>query len=213
VQKGQAAMITRMDAGIGELAAHLKKLRLDENTLIIFSNDNGPHREGGPLQNPDFFASSAPLTGLKRSLTEGGIRVPFIAHWPGKIRAGGVSGHVGYFGDMMATFAELSGATLPPRLNSVSLVPELTGRGKQPGQEYLYREFLERGSSQAVLVGGRWKGIRLLSLSAPIRLFDLETDLGEKNDLAAQLPERVAEIAGLMRTARVDNEYWKAPPK
>jgi len=109
VQKGQAAMITRMDAGIGELAAHLKKLRLDENTLIIFSNDNGPHREGGPLQNPDFFAASGPLTGLKRSLTEGGIRVPFIARWPGKIRAGGVSGHVGYFGDMMATFAELWG--------------------------------------------------------------------------------------------------------
>ena len=213
VQKGQAAMITRMDAGIGELAAHLKKLRLDENTLIMFSSDNGPHREGGPLQNPDFFAASGPLTGLKRSLTEGGIRVPFIAHWPGKIRAGGVSGHVGYFGDMMATFAELSGATLPPRLNSVSLVPELTGRGKQPGHAYLYWEFFERGFSQAVLVGGRWKGIRLLSPSAPIQLFDLENDLGEKNDLAAQQPERVAEIAGLMRTGREDNEYWKAPPK
>lgn len=133
VQKGQAAMIARMDAGIGELAAHLKNLRLDENTLIIFSGDNGPHREGGPLQNPDFFAASGPLTGLKRSLTEGGIRVPFIAHWPGKIRAGGVSGHVGYFGDMMATFAELSWATLPPRLNSVSLVPEPTGRGQAAG--------------------------------------------------------------------------------
>ena len=212
-QKGQAAMITRMDARIGDLLAQLKKLGLDERTLVIFTSDNGPHREGGPLQNPDFFAASGPLSGSKRALTEGGIRVPFIARWPGKIKAGAVSAHVGYFGDMMATLAELSGATAPKILDSISVVPELLGRGKQPAHDTLYWEFYEKGFSQAVLLGGRWKGIRLLAPDAPIQLFDLKNDLGEKTDLAIKQPERVARMAEIMRTAHVDNDYWKMPVK
>jgi arylsulfatase A-like enzyme len=210
-QKGQAAMITRMDQHIGDLLAQLKQLGLDERTLVIFTSDNGPHREGGPLQNPDFFAASGPLNGTKRALTDGGIRVPWIVRWPGKIKAGTVSGHVGYFGDVMATLVEVSGATAPKVLDSISLVPELLGRGPQAKHDYLYWEFYEKGFSQAVLIEGRWKGIRLLKPSAPIRLFDLANDLGEKTDLAAQRPELVARIAAAMQEAHVDNEFWKMP--
>jgi uncharacterized sulfatase len=211
VQKGQAAMITRMDEGIGELLAQLKQLGLDENTVVMFSSDNGPHREGGPLQNPDFFAASGPLKGIKRSLTDGGIRVPFLVRWPGKIKAGAVSDHVGYFGDMLATFAELSGVPAPKPHNSVSLLPELTGRGTQAKHDYLYWEFFERGFSQAVLLGNQWKGIRLVKRDAPLQLFDLVADLGETTDVAAKHPEVVARITEIMRTGRTDNEFWKAP--
>ncbi len=109
--KGQAAMITRMDRQIGDVLDRLKDLGLDEKTLVLFSSDNGPHQEGG--NKIEFFDANGPLTGFKRSLTDGGIRVPFLARWPGKIKAGAVSSHVGYFGDMMATFAELAGADAP----------------------------------------------------------------------------------------------------
>jgi len=210
-QKGQAAMITRMDDRVGDLIGQLKTLGLDDDTLVIFSSDNGPHREGGPLHNPEFFAASGPLNGTKRALTDGGIRVPWLTRWPGKIKAGAVSAHVGYFGDVMATLVELTGAAAPKILDSISLVPELLGHGEQAKHPYLYWEFYEKGFSQAVLLDGRWKGIRLLKPSAPMRLFDLQHDLGEKTDLAAQQPKLVARAAAVMREAHVDNEFWKAP--
>ncbi|MBI5774613.1 MAG: arylsulfatase [Verrucomicrobia bacterium] len=214
--KGQAAMVTRMDKGIGDLLGKLRQLGLAENTLVIFTSDNGPHKEGGPNYNPDFFDANGPLTGLKRSLTDGGIRVPFIAWWPGKVKAGAVSSHVGYFGDMMATFARLASTKAPGALDSISILPTLLGRGEQAKHDYLYWEFYEGGVSQAVLLEGRWKGIRLKSTSAPVQLFDLTNDIAEQTDLAAKHPELVARIASIMQTARVDNEHWKlanAPAK
>jgi len=207
--KNHAAMITRMDRDIGELFAHLKKLGLDERTLVMFSSDNGPHKEGGPNYDPVFFTASGPLTGIKRSLTDGGIRVPFIARWPGKIKAGTVSNHVGYFGDLMATWAELGGARAPGSLDSISLTPTLLGRGPQASHGLLYWEFYEQGVSQALVLDGRWKAIRLKTLTAPIRLFDLANEISEKTDVAAQNPTLVARAADLMKTARHDNEYWK----
>jgi arylsulfatase A-like enzyme len=209
--KGQAAMITRMDRQIGELLAQLRQLGLDERTLVIFTSDNGPHKEGGLAYNPDFFDANGPFSGIKRSLTDGGIRVPFLARWPGRIQTGGTSAHVGYFGDMMATFAELAGAMLPAALDSFSLVPTLLGRGTQATHEYLYWEFYEGGFSQAVLLEGRWKGIRLKSLAASIRLYDLASDPAEAADLAAGHPKLVERIGALMREAHVDNEHWKRP--
>ena len=209
--KGQAAMITRMDTHVGELLAQVKQLGLDGRTLVIFTSDNGPHREGGPAYDPDFFDASGPFSGIKRSLTDGGIRVPFIARWPGRIRAGATSPHVGYFGDMMATFGELAGTRPPGGLDSLSLVPTLLGRGKQAAHEYLYWEFYESGFSQAVLLEGRWKGIRLKSPAAPIRLFDLAADPAETTDLAARQPKLVERIAAIMREAHVDNDHWKWP--
>jgi arylsulfatase A-like enzyme len=210
-QKAHAAMITRFDRDIGALMAQLKRLGLDERTLVLFSSDNGPHREGGPNYAPEFFNASGPFSGIKRSLTEGGIRVPFIARWPGRIKAGEVSNHVGYFGDLMATLAELTGAMPPPGLDSISLAPTLLGRGTQPRHEYLYWEFYEGGVSQAVLLEGRWKGIRAQP-NAPVQVFDLERDAAEKTDVAAQQPAVRERVASIMRTAHVDNEHWKIPP-
>jgi len=209
--KGQAAMITRMDRQVGELMAQLRQLGLDERTLVIFTSDNGPHNEGGPKFTPEFFDANGPLRGIKRSLTDGGIRVPFIARWPGRIAPGGVSGHAGYFGDIMATLAELAGAKPPAKLDSISLVPALLGRGPQAKHEYLYWEFYEGGVSQAVLLDGRWKGLRLKTPAAPIQLYDVANEIGEETDLAAQQPKLVERIAAIMRAAHIDNEYWKLP--
>lgn len=209
--KAHAAMITRMDRDVGALLDDLKRLGLDERTLVIFTSDNGPHREGGPDYDPAFFNVSGPFSGLKRALTDGGIRVPFIARWPGKIKAGAVSNHVSYFGDMMTTFAELAGTRPPPNLDSISMIPSLLGRGQQAKHEYLYWEFYEQGVSQALLLEGRWKALRLKSPAAPIQLYDLATDPAEKTDVAAANPKLVARAAELMKTVRVDNEYWKLP--
>ncbi len=209
--KAHAAMITRMDRDIGALLDQVKKLGLDERTLVMFTSDNGPHREGGPDYDPAFFNVSGPYSGLKRSLTDGGIRVPFIARWPGKIKAGAVSDHVSYFGDMMTTFAELAGTKPPGKLDSITMVPTLLGRGRQTTHDYLYWEFYEQGVSQALLLDGRWKALRLKSPAAPIQLFDLVTDPAEKTDVAAANPKLVARAAELMKTVRVDNQYWKLP--
>ena len=207
--KGHAAMVTRFDRDIGELMAHVKKLGLDDRTLVMFSSDNGPHREGGPNYDPAFFNVSGPLSGMKRSLTDGGIRVPFIARWPGKIKAGSVSNHVGYFGDMMATWSELAGAKPPAKIDSISIAPTLFGRGTQPKHEYLYWEFYEQGVSQAVLIEGRWKALRLKSPTAPLQIFDLTNDIAEKTDVAAKNPAIVSRATEIMRTARFDNAHWK----
>jgi uncharacterized sulfatase len=209
--KGQAAMITRMDGRVGELLAQLQRLGIDDRTLVVFTSDNGPHKEGGPAYDPDFFDANGPFSGIKRSLTDGGIRVPFIARWPKAITPGGVSAHVGYFGDMMATFAELAGARPPDGLDSVSLVPALVGRGAQPKHPYLYWEFYESGFDQAVLLEGRWKGIRLKSPSAPMQVYDLASDPGETTDVAARQPALVERMSAIMREAHVDNEHWKWP--
>ena len=212
--KAHAAMVTRLDRDVGALLALLKRLKLDERTLVMFSSDNGPHREGGPNYDPAFFTPSGPYTGMKRSLTDGGIRVPFLARWPGKIAAGQVSNHVGYFGDLMATWSELAGAKTPAKIDSLSLVPTLLGRGTQSKHEFLYWEFYEQGVSQAVLLNGRWKALRLKATTAPVQLFDLTADVAEKNDVAAANAPVVTRATEIMKTARYDNEYWKlaAPP-
>ena len=204
--KGQAAMITRMDADIGRLFALLKKHGLDERTLVLFSSDNGPHKEAG--HDPEFFNPNGPLNGYKRSLTDGGIREPFLARWPGKIKPGSVSPHVGYFGDLMATAAELTGVKPPANLDSVSLLPTLLGQGNQRQHEHLYWEFHEGGFSQAVLIEGRWKGIRLERRDAPIELYDLKNDLGETKNVATEHPDLVAKVRGLFQTARIDSPDW-----
>jgi uncharacterized sulfatase len=209
--KGHAAMNERMDRRIGELMALLEKSGLDRNTLVLFTSDNGPHREGGGDYDPEFIDSNGPLRGIKRDLTDGGIRVPMIARWPGRIKAGTVSDHVGYFGDFMATWAELAGAPVPPETDSLSLVPVLLGRGPQPQHPFLYWEFYEQVAAQAVLIEGRWKALRQPAVTGPVRLHDLKNDPGETTDVAARHSEMVARAVELMRTAHVPNEHWKLP--
>ncbi|HRE05056.1 MAG TPA: arylsulfatase [Opitutaceae bacterium] len=210
--KGQAAMISRMDEGVGRVLARLRELGLDENTLVLFSSDNGPHREGGPGYDPAFFNASGGLRGIKRDLTEGGIRVPLIARWPGRVPAGVSTARPAYQGDLFATFAELAGAPAPTALDSISLVPSLHGRlGDQREHEFLYWEFYERTYRQAVIWQGRWKGIRTARDQATFELYDLANDPAETRNVASSEVAVVTTLASQMDTAHRPTPHWSFP--
>ncbi len=201
-EKGHAAMITRMDRDIGTLFQKLQALGLDQHTIVFFTSDNGPHKEGGA--DPRFFKSSGPLRGIKRDLYEGGIRVPGIVRWPGKIKAGTVSDQVWAFWDFLPTACELAGAKAPAGLDGISIVPALLG-GEQKAHEFLYWEFHERGFARAVRTGD-WKAVILPG--KPLELYDLSKDIGETRDVAADHPDIVARVEAFLKTARTDSERW-----
>ena len=203
--KGQAAMITRLDAQVGQLLAKLKALGLEKNTLVIFTSDNGPHEEG--KNNPKLFNPSGPLRGMKRALTEGGVRVPFIARWPGKIKAGSTTEHIAYFGDVMATASELTKQQTPSGLDSISFAPTLLGK-TQPQHKYIYFEFYEQGGRQSVRFGN-WKAIREPMMTGKIQLYDLAKDIGEANNIAAAHADVVKQAAAYMDEAHVDDPMWQ----
>lgn len=211
-QKGHAAMITRMDRDIGRLMARLEKLGLDKNTLVMFSSDNGPHKEGGA--DPEFFHSSGPLRGYKRAVYEGGIRVPLIARWPSIIEPGSWSNHISAFWDFLPTCCELAGVEPPEGIDGISMVPTLLGlRWRQLWHEYLYWEFHEQGKKQAVRMDD-WKGVRLnvaKEPDGPIELYNLKDDIGETRNIAARHPDIVAKIEECMKAARVPSEHWPMP--
>ena len=205
--KGQAAMISRMDHGIGVLLKKLEQLKIDENTLVMFSSDNGHHDEGN--HDTDRFDPNGPLRGKKRDLYEGGIRVPMIARWPGKTPAGKVTDHISYFGDLMATAANLAGTSHPDNTDSVSFVPTLMGKQtEQKPHDYLYWEFYEQGSKQAVRFG-KWKAVRQPMFDGEIELFDLDSDLGEAKNVAGEHAELVTKAADMMKAAHTPNPNWK----
>jgi len=203
-EKDKAAMITRLDADVGKLLSNLTELGLDKNTLIIFTSDNGPHKEGG--NTVEFLQSSGPLRGLKRDLTEGGIRVPAIVRWPGVVKAGTTSDQVWAFWDVFPTLCEVAGAKAPNNLDGISFLPTLTGQGKQQTHDFLYWEFHEGGTKQAVRHDD-WKAIRL-SPSAPLELYDLATDIGEKKNVAKDHPEVIAKIEEYLKSARTKSKDW-----
>jgi arylsulfatase A-like enzyme len=206
-QKGLAAMITGLDRDIGRILETLARKGLEEDTVIFFTSDNGPHAEGG--NDPDFFDSNGPLRGIKRDLYEGGIRVPMIVRWKGSAPPGTVSGHVGYFGDFMATAAELAGVREPENVDSVSFLPSIMGEPERQRQhEYLYWEFYEYGSAQAVRIGP-WKGVKKPMFTGPIELYNLEEDLGEELNVADEYPEILEKIEACMRAAHTPSELWK----
>ncbi|MBI4325738.1 MAG: arylsulfatase, partial [Chloroflexi bacterium] len=202
-EKNKAAMITRLDADIGKLAAKLKELKIDGDTAVFFSSDNGPHKEGGNA--PGFFESSGPLRGIKRDLYEGGIRVPMIVRWPGQIKAGLVSDQVWAFWDFLPTAAEIAGTTPPAHHDGISVLPALLGK-EQKAHDFLYWEFHEGGSKQAVRMGD-WKAVRL-GPGQPLALHRLSADLGETNNVAAAHPEIVAKIEAYLKTARTESDHW-----
>ena len=204
-QKGHAAMISRMDADIGRLLAKIRELGLDEQTVVFFTSDNGPHREGG--NDPHFNDSNGPLRGIKRDLYEGGIRVPLIARWPGKIEAGRTTGHVSAFWDFLPTLAGIAGAETPAGLDGISMEPTLFSQDGQQRHERLYWEFHEGRSSKQAVRLGKWKGVRL-SPEGPLELYDLAADIGETVDVAADRPEIVAAIESYLAEARSASEFW-----
>lgn len=203
-QKNHAAMITRLDTDVGRLMQKLKDLKLDDNTIVFFSSDNGPHKEGGA--DPKFFNSSGPLRGIKRSMTDGGIRVPMIVRWPGQIKAG-ESDQVWAFWDFLPTAAAFGGGKSPDGIDGISVAPTLLGKGEQKKRDFLYWEFHEGGSKQAVRYGN-WKGIRN-KLGGPLELYDVTRDIGEEKDVAEHHPKVVAGIENYLKTARTESETWQ----
>jgi len=201
-----AAMVGRLDAYVGQILQKLHDDGLEKNTLVIFTSDNGPHMEGG--NDPSYFNSSGGLRGIKRDMYEGGMREPMIAYWPGKVKAGSTSDYVGAFWDFLPTFAELAKQAPPKHIDGVSIVPVLLSQKNQPSHPWLYWEFHEEGGKQAVRMG-KWKGIRLnvtQQPDGPIELYDLQTDVAEKNNVATQHPEIVKTISGIMQQQHLESK-------
>lgn len=203
--KIHAAMIARLDTGVGRIMAKLRELGLDKNTLVIFSSDNGAEGPGRVT-----FNATAGLRGFKRDLHEGGIRAPFIARWPGKIAAKTTSDLLTSHVDFMATVAELAGAKLP-RNDGISIVPTLLARAQTAKHESLYWEIYEGPAPfQQAVRQGKWKGYRT-GTKAPLELYDLEADPAEGNNIAAKNPDAVRAIEAIMAREHVPSPNYDAP--
>ena len=195
-----AAMITRMDRDVGRLLDLLAELKISENTLVIFTSDNGA--TGGP-SDPDFFKACGPLRGYKRDLYEGGIRVPLIVRQPGKVAPGSTSDHLCYFADVMPTLAELAGTKPPEGIDGISVVPtmlgELSDSGQQERHKSLYWEHPnKRGELLQAVRMGDWKGVRLKP-EAPLELYNLRDDIGEQHNVAGAHPGIVTEVEAIIK--------------
>ncbi len=204
-QKGHAAMISRLDKDIGELIDVLTELGIEDQTLIVFSSDNGPHQEG--KADPEFFNSNGPLRGMKRDLYEGGIRVPTLAYWPGTIAPGTQTDHISAFWDFLPTACDVAGIDIPDSLDidGISYLPALTGQ-QQPIHDYLYWEFHEQGKKQAVRKED-WKLIYFLQDDV-FELYNLSDDIGESQDFSDSNPEILSDMKSIMNNARTENEYF-----
>lgn len=207
-EKGYAAMITYLDKDVGKIMDKLRELGIDKNTLVIFTSDNGG-------DSPYSFReeSNYPFRGIKRDLYEGGIRVPFIAWWPGKILPGTVTGHISAFWDFLPTACDLAGIPSPTETDGISYLPTLIGK-PQKKHDHLYFEFHEQGGKQAVIKDD-WKLIRFNVKNrdrTAFELYNLATDMGEKNNLAGSMPEKVAELLPLLDKNHTESEWFKLMP-
>jgi len=205
-----AGMMTLLDRQVGYLLEKLEELGIGDNTVVMLTSDNGPHREGG--HNPEFFNSNGPFRGIKRDLYEGGIRVPMIARWPGRIEAGTTTSHVSAFWDVLPTLCELAGAKAPGAADGISFAPLLLGNAAgQQDHEYLYWEFPSMGGQQAARAG-KWKGVRtglFENPDAPVEIYNLDADPGEKDDLAGEHPEIAAKMLEIFAGAHVESELFQ----
>lgn len=204
-----AAMVTRLDREVGRLVDLIDELGLTDDTLFLFTSDNGPTYDGIGGSDSDFFESSGPLRGRKGSVLEGGLRVPLVARWRGHVAPGTTSDVPSAFWDLLPTLVELAGGQPPRGLDGISLAPTLVGRGQQQRHEHLYWEFRAYGGQQAVRLGD-WKGVRrnMAKGSRTIELYDLARDPGEAHDLAAAQPDVVARIEELMATGGTPSELF-----
>lgn len=193
VEKGQAAMITRMDSDVGRLISLLKELRIDRTTLVIFTSDNGPHSEGG--HKHEYFDANGPLRGFKRDLYEGGIRAPTIAWWPGNVEAGTISHEPLAAYDWFPTACELAGLDAPSGIDGLSYAPTLLGQ-PQESHEYLFWSY---GAKKAVRQQN-WKAV-IPGKGKPLELYDLTKDIGERTNVAAQHPHIVADMKQIIATS------------
>ncbi len=208
-RKAFASMVTRLDQSVGTLMAHLEELGIADNTMVIFTSDNGAHAEGGA--DPEFFNSTGIYRGIKRALYEGGIRTPMIIKYPGVVEANSKSDLVAAFWDFMPTFGELIGAESPENCETMSIMPTLLGKdSKQEQHKYLYWEFHEEGGRQAVRMGD-WKLIRQQWKKADksyFELFNLASDPSETTNVAKANPAVVAELEAIMNAARTPSPLF-----
>ena len=204
-----AGMMTALDEGIGRVLKSLKKHQIDQNTIVLLSSDNGPHKEGGHM--PNYFNSNGGLRGFKSDLYEGGIRCPLLVRWPGKVEAGSTSNHISAHWDLFPTFCELAGTNPPEGLDGISFLPTLLGK-EQEKHEHLYWEFYEGGGKRAVRIG-KWKAVQnqvnRKGKDAPIEIYDLESDRAETSDLAAQNSELIARIQKIFERSHTPSPLWK----
>lgn len=203
-----ASMVTRMDKYVGDVMDLIKELNIDDNTIVIFTSDNGPHREGGA--NPDYFDSYGPYRGIKRDLYEGGIRMPMIIRAPGHVEAGTTNGHIMAFWDVMPTFAEMTDSKDSIETDGISFLPTLLGKEGQKEHDYLYWEFHEAGGKQAIRWGD-WKGVRL-NVGDPektvFELYNLNEDIHEDNNIASQHPDIVEKMQEMMKFTRTESDLF-----
>lgn len=203
------AMIEIMDTQVGEIMSKVKELGIEDNTIVVFTSDNGPHTEGGA--DPKYFNSNGDLKGVKRDLYEGGVRVPMMIKWPGKIKPGSKSNLISAFWDVLPTFSEVANVDVPSNLDGISFLPTLLGNTTEQKQhEYLYWEFHERGGRQAVRKGN-WKAVKYNVLkhpNAPIELYDLSKDIGEKDNVADQYSEIVNDMERILKEARTPSDIF-----
>ena len=205
-----AAMVSRFDKYVGDIIASIEEKGIAGNTLIIFTSDNGPHRENGG--DPEFFNSNGIFRGIKRDLYEGGIRVPFIAYWQGVIKPG-TSNRVAALYDLHPTFTQLAGINPSKPVDGISMLPTLMQK-EDKQHNYLYWEFHENGGRQAVR-WNNWKGVRLNVNNngmAPLELYNLDTDPSEQNNIATQQPTIVAKLSNIIKQAHVHNIDWPLLP-
>ncbi len=204
-EKVYASMLTRVDRDMGRIFDLLKELAIDESTIVFFCSDNGAQNRYN-----DVFDSSGPLQGEKRSLYDGGTRTPMVVRWPGKIQEDVVSHDIWYYPDVLPTLAALAGAAAPDGIDGVSVLPSILSE-PQPelASRPLYWEDHEQGFRQAARKG-KWKAIRN-GFDEPIELYDLDTDIGERNDIADEHPERVAWFDTFFKEARTPSPSWPSP--
>lgn len=200
-------MVTRIDVYVGQIIEKLKEAGVYDNTLIIFTSDNGPHREGGG--NPDFFNNNGIYRGYKRDLYEGGIRVPTIVSWKDNVPAGTESNQAFAFWDYMPTFAELLGSEYPKNTDGVSMLPTFLGKKGQKKHEFFYFEFQELGGRQAVIQGD-WKLLHQnIREGGTWELYNIASDPSENHNVISLYPEKAEELKKIMQCARTEDENWK----
>lgn len=202
-----ATMVRRIDLDVQRVMDFLAEKGLEENTIIMFSSDNGPHQEGGA--HPSQFDSNGPYRGMKRDLYEGGIRVPFIVKWPAKIQPGQTNTHISAFWDILPTMADLAQVDISNlELDGVSFFPTLVGNSaEQIEHDYLYWEFHEAKYTHQAVRQGPWKAVRL-NPAGNVELYNLENDPGETTNLADAQPEIAERMASLIDQSRSTHEIW-----
>ena len=201
-----AGMVTRMDRDIGRLFELLKELKLDENTIVFFTSDNGPVSVGG--RDHKFFSAAGSLRGQKGNLFEGGIRVPTIVRWPGHIQPGTVSDAVWAHWDVLPTCAEIAGVEPPRNIDGVSILPTLIGKDQPKlDDRFLYWEYGRNKQFTQAVRKGDWKALRI-GLDGPVALYNLKTDVAETTDIASQNPNVVAQMKKYLTTARTESKNF-----